>query len=162
MEATGESVIANTVLRVTIEEILPSRIVVRSLEGLEGYVLRFDVAWDLSEPTPWLAVGVERHVLVVSICDDGRFVGSFRRVHAELDPWARVDDLVVGNIVECTVARFTEWGAMMRLRPRLYAGWRAPRSEIGAIGDRHRMVIERVEVAWRNVIVSKALRDGAG
>lgn len=159
----GDSVIVNTVLRVKIEAILPSRIIVRDASGHEGIVVWPEVSWDSGgSDVSWLAVGADVEVFVTALIEGGTFVGSFRRVHPELDPWARVDDLVVGNIVECSVFSFTSWGAMMLVRPGVYAGWRAPRSEVGAIGDRHRMVIEAVEVAWRNVIVSKALPDAAG
>jgi hypothetical protein len=150
-----------SVVRVTVESILPNRIIVRTLEGTEGFAEWPEVSWDSrGSDMAWLAVGSEVDVLVMALIEGGPFVGSFRRVHPEFDPWARVDDLVVGNVVEGTVFSFTSWGAMVRLRPGLYAGWRDSSDEVGALGSRHSMVIEMVDFANHVIVVSKLRGNG--
>lgn len=92
------------------------------LGGADGLIHISELAWHrVKHPRELLQVGQEVEVYVLRLDHEGRRIGlSLKRLQP--NPWTQVDDMYhVGQIVEGTVSRVTQFGAFVSMEPGIEA-----------------------------------------
>lgn len=92
------------------------------LGGADGLIHISELAWHrVKHPRELLAVGQEVEVYVLRLDHEGRRIGlSLKRLQP--NPWTQVDDLYhVGQVVEGTISRVTQFGAFVSMNPGIEA-----------------------------------------
>jgi len=92
------------------------------LGGADGLIHISELAWHrVKHPRELLNVGDEVEVYVLRLDHEGRRIGlSLKRLQP--NPWTQVDDLYhVGQVVEGTISRVTQFGAFVSLEPGIEA-----------------------------------------
>jgi small subunit ribosomal protein S1 len=92
------------------------------LGGADGLIHISELAWHrVKHPREILNVGDEIEVYVLRLDQEGRRIGlSLKRLQP--NPWSQVDDLYhVGQLVEGTISRVTQFGAFVSLEPGIEA-----------------------------------------
>lgn len=92
------------------------------LGGADGLIHISELAWHrVKHPRELLAVGQEVEVYVLRLDHEGRRIGlSLKRLQP--NPWTQVDDLYhVGQVVEGTISRVTQFGAFVSMDPGIEA-----------------------------------------
>ena len=92
------------------------------LGGADGLVHISELAWHrVRHPGEILQVGQEVKVFILRLDVKGRRIGlSLKRL--QQNPWERINDLYhVGQLVEGTVSRLTDFGAFIRMEPGIEA-----------------------------------------
>ncbi len=92
------------------------------LGGADGLIHISELAWHrVKHPREILNVGDEIDVYVLRLDQEGRRIGlSLKRLQP--NPWSLVDDLYhVGQLVEGTISRVTQFGAFVSLEPGIEA-----------------------------------------
>ncbi|MBN1562303.1 MAG: S1 RNA-binding domain-containing protein [Anaerolineae bacterium] len=92
------------------------------LGGADGLIHISELAWHrVKHPREILNVGDEIDVYVLRLDQEGRRIGlSLKRLQP--NPWSQVDDLYhVGQLVEGTISRVTQFGAFVSLDPGIEA-----------------------------------------
>jgi len=92
------------------------------LGGADGLIHISELAWHrVKHPRELLNVGDEVEVYVLRLDHEGRRIGlSLKRLQP--NPWTQVDDLYhIGQVVEGTISRVTQFGAFVSLEPGIEA-----------------------------------------
>ncbi len=92
------------------------------LGGADGLIHISELAWHrVKHPREVLSVGDEIDVYVLRLDQEGRRIGlSLKRLQP--NPWSQVDEMYhVGQIVEGTISRVTQFGAFVSLEPGIEA-----------------------------------------
>ncbi len=92
------------------------------LGGADGLIHISELAWHrVKHPREVLSVGDEIDVYVLRLDQEGRRIGlSLKRLQP--NPWSQVDGMYhVGQIVEGTISRVTQFGAFVSLEPGIEA-----------------------------------------
>lgn len=92
------------------------------LGGADGLIHISELAWHrVKHPRELLNVGDEVEVYVLRLDHEGRRIGlSLKRLQP--NPWTQVDELYhVGQVVEGTISRVTQFGAFVSLEPGIEA-----------------------------------------
>jgi small subunit ribosomal protein S1 len=92
------------------------------LGGADGLIHISELAWHrVKHPRELLNVGEEIEVYVLRLDQDGRRIGlSLKRLQP--NPWTQIDELYhVGQMVEGTISRVTQFGAFVSLDPGIEA-----------------------------------------
>jgi len=92
------------------------------LGGADGLIHISELAWHrVKHPRELLTVGQEVEVYVLRLDHEGRRIGlSLKRLQP--NPWTQVDDLYhVGQVVEGTISRVTQFGAFVSMDPGIEA-----------------------------------------
>ncbi|MCC6800747.1 MAG: S1 RNA-binding domain-containing protein [Anaerolineae bacterium] len=92
------------------------------LGGADGLIHISELAWHrVKHPRELLVVGQEVEVYVLRLDHEGRRIGlSLKRLQP--NPWTQVDDLYhVGQVVEGTISRVTQFGAFVSMNPGIEA-----------------------------------------
>jgi len=92
------------------------------LGGADGLIHISELAWHrVKHPRELLNVGQEIEVFVLRLDQDGRRIGlSLKRLQP--NPWTQIDELYhVGQMVEGTISRVTQFGAFVSLDPGIEA-----------------------------------------
>lgn len=92
------------------------------LGGADGLIHISELAWHrVKHPRELLVVGQEVEVYVLRLDHEGRRIGlSLKRLQP--NPWTQVDDLYhVGQMVEGTISRVTQFGAFVSMNPGIEA-----------------------------------------
>lgn len=143
-------------MRVTITAILPSRVLVRSPDGREGFIVWPELSWDERESKfSWLVVGGEVVVRVLVLLDDGRFGASVRQARPNDDPWGVGSTLAVGDLLHGVVCGVAPWGANVRIDGGLYAAWVFSEGECAELGESGKFRVVLVDKNSRRLQVAK-------
>ena len=92
------------------------------LGGADGLIHISELAWHrVKHPRELLTVGQEVEVFVLRLDHEGRRIGlSLKRLQP--NPWTQVDDMYhVGQVVEGTISRVTQFGAFVSMEPGIEA-----------------------------------------
>ncbi len=92
------------------------------LGGADGLIHISELAWHrVKHPRDMLSVGDKIEVYILRLDHEGRRIGlSLKRLQP--NPWNQVDDMYhVGQIVEGTISRVTQFGAFVSLEPGIEA-----------------------------------------
>jgi small subunit ribosomal protein S1 len=92
------------------------------LGGADGLIHISELAWHrVKHPRDILSIGDEIDVYILRLDHDGRRIGlSLKRL--QTNPWTQVDDLYhVGQVVQGTVSRVTQFGAFVSMEPGIEA-----------------------------------------
>lgn len=92
------------------------------LGGADGLIHISELAWHrVKHPRELLTVGQEVEVYVLRLDHEGRRIGlSLKRLQP--NPWTQVDDMYhVGQVVEGTISRVTQFGAFVSMEPGIEA-----------------------------------------
>ena len=92
------------------------------LGGADGLIHISELAWHrVKHPRELLQVGQEVEVYVLRLDHEGRRIGlSLKRLQP--NPWTQVDDMYhVGQVVEGTISRVTQFGAFVSMEPGIEA-----------------------------------------
>src|SRR5690606_2555054 len=92
------------------------------LGGADGLIHISELAWHrVKHPRELLTVGQEVEVYVLRLDHEGRRIGlSLKRLQP--NPWAQVDDMYhVGQVIEGTISRVTQFGAFVSMEPGIEA-----------------------------------------
>ena len=92
------------------------------LGGADGLIHISELAWHrVKHPRELLTVGQEGEVYVLRLDHEGRRIGlSLKRLQP--NPWTQVDDMYhVGQVVEGTISRVTQFGAFVSMEPGIEA-----------------------------------------
>jgi len=92
------------------------------LGGADGLIHISELAWHrVKHPRELLTVGQEVEVFILRLDQDGKRIGlSLKRM--QQNPWSQVDELYhVGQLVEGTISRVTQFGAFVSLEPGIEA-----------------------------------------
>jgi len=92
------------------------------LGGADGLIHISELAWHrVKHPRELLTVGQEVEVYILRLDHEGRRIGlSLKRLQP--NPWTQVDDLYhVGQVVEGTISRVTQFGAFVSMDPGIEA-----------------------------------------
>jgi len=92
------------------------------LGGADGLIHISELAWHrVKHPRELLTVGQEVEVYILRLDQDGKRIGlSLKRM--QQNPWSQIDELYhVGQLVEGTISRVTQFGAFVSLEPGIEA-----------------------------------------
>jgi len=92
------------------------------LGGADGLIHISELAWHrVKHPRELLTVGQEVEVYVLRLDHEGRRIGlSLKRLQP--NPWTQVDDMYhVGQVIEGTISRVTQFGAFVSMEPGIEA-----------------------------------------
>lgn len=147
---------AGEIHRVTVTAVLSSRVLVRSADGFEGFVVWPELTWDdRARELPWLFVGAELDVRVLVVRDEG-FSASVRQAHPEDDPWIVANALSVGDRVHGVVGAVMSWGATVTLAPAVHAVCVFSDGESATTGEAGEFRVVRIDRQYRAIELRKA------
>jgi small subunit ribosomal protein S1 len=124
------------------------------LGGADGLIHISELAWHrVKHPREVLNVGDQIDVYVLRLDQEGRRIGlSLKRLQP--NPWSQVDELYfVGQVVEGTVSRVTQFGAFVSLEPGIEALLHASQLSDGAPVDPTQILHEGQTVAARIISI---------
>jgi small subunit ribosomal protein S1 len=124
------------------------------LGGADGLIHISELAWHrVKHPREVLNVGDEIDVYVLRLDQEGRRIGlSLKRLQP--NPWSQVDDLYyVGQLVEGTISRVTQFGAFVSLEPGIEALLHASQIADPAPADPTRLLNEGQTILARIISI---------
>jgi small subunit ribosomal protein S1 len=124
------------------------------LGGADGLIHISELAWHrVKHPRELLNVGDEIEVYVLRLDQDGRRIGlSLKRLQP--NPWTQIDELYhVGQMVEGTISRVTQFGAFVSLDPGIEALLHASQISDPAPEDPTLLLHEGQQIQARNISI---------
>jgi small subunit ribosomal protein S1 len=124
------------------------------LGGADGLIHISELAWHrVKHPREVLKVGDEIDVYVLRLDQEGRRIGlSLKRLQP--NPWSQVDEMYhVGQIVEGTISRVTQFGAFVSLDPGIEALLHASQISDPAPADPTQLLYEGQSIMARIISI---------
>jgi small subunit ribosomal protein S1 len=124
------------------------------LGGADGLIHISELAWHrVKHPREVLKVGDEIEVYVLRLDQEGRRIGlSLKRLQP--NPWSQVDEIYhVGQIVEGTISRVTQFGAFVSLDPGIEALLHASQISDPAPADPTQLLYEGQSITARIISI---------